>query len=62
MKIKREKRRYFLCPVCKKRHDNIPKTKELEVFMIVCECGCGSIIQVKNGYHIPSKNGVEMYK
>lgn len=61
MSKNRDKKRYFICPICKKRHDNIPKTKGLEVVIVLCECGCGSIIQVENGYYIPSEGGTEIY-
>ena len=39
----------------------LPKTEELEVIVIKCSCGCGSFIQVRNGYHIPSKRGIEKF-
>ena len=47
-----------VCPVCGEKL-KLPKTEELEVIFIKCSCGCGSFIQVRNGYHIPSKRGIE---
>lgn len=52
------KKKYFLCPMCGEKL-KLPKTEELEVIFIKCSCGCGSFIQVRNGYHIPSKRGIE---
>lgn len=56
--IKLEKKKYFLCPMCGEKL-KLPKTEELEIIFIKCSCGCGSFIQVRNGYHIPSKRGIE---
>ena len=56
--MKLEKKKYFLCPMCGEKL-KLPKTEELEVIFIKCSCGCGSFIQVRNGYHIPSKRGLE---
>ena len=53
-----EKKKYFLCPMCGEKL-KLPKTEELEIIFIKCSCGCGSFIQVRNGYHIPSKRGLE---
>lgn len=52
-----EKKKYFLCPVCGEKL-KLPKTEELAIILIKCRCGCGSFIQVRNGYHIPSKGGL----
>ena len=41
----------------------LPKTEELAIIFIQCSCGCGSFIQVRNGYHIPSVNvNIFLYK
>ena len=56
--MKLEKKKYFICPMCGIKH-KIPKTKDLAVTLIQCNCGSGSVIQIRNGYHIPSKKGVE---
>ena len=57
--MKLEKKKYFLCPMCGEKL-KLPKTEEeLEIIFIKCSCGCGSFIQVRNGYHIPSKRGLE---
>ena len=56
--MKLEKKKYFLCPMCREKL-KLPKTEELEIIFIKCSCGCGSFIQVRNGYHIPSKQGIE---
>ena len=58
--IKLEKKKYFLCPMCGEKL-KLPKTEELEIIFIKCSCGCGSFIQVRNGYHIPSKRGIEKF-
>ena len=50
--MKLEKKKYFLCPMCGEKL-KLPKTEELEIIFIKCSCGCGSFIQVRNGYHIP---------
>lgn len=60
-KLKKEKKKYFICPMCGTRHD-IQKTKELAIMSVRCKCGCASFIQIKNGYHIPSKQGSETIK
>lgn len=59
--MKIEKKKYFICPMCGAKH-KVPKTKELVVTLIHCNCGCGSLIQARNGYHIPSKDGLRLYK
>ena len=56
--MKLEKKKYFLCPMCREKL-KLPKTEELEIIFIKCSCGCGSFIQVRNGYHIPYKQGIE---
>lgn len=53
----REKKKYFNCPLCGIKHKT-PKVKGEAISLIQCECGCGSWIQIKNGYHIPSKEGL----
>ncbi len=57
-KSAREKKKYFICPLCGIKH-KIVKLKEEAIVLIHCECGCGSFIQTKNGYHIPSKEGLK---
>lgn len=55
---KKIKKKYFACPGCGHKH-KIAKTKDLQVLYIQCDCGVDSMIMVKNGYHIPSKNGLQ---
>ncbi len=57
-KSAREKKKYFICPLCGTKH-KIVKLKEEAIVLIQCDCGCGSLIQTKNGYHIPSKEGLK---
>ena len=56
--MKLEKKKYFLGRMCGEKLI-LPKTEELEIIFIKCSCGCGCFIQVRNGYHIPSKRGLE---
>ncbi len=55
---KSEKKKYFKCPLCGEKH-KIPRIKGEGISLIHCNCGCGSWIQIKNGYHIPSKEGLK---
>ena len=47
-KSAREKKKYFICPLCGIKH-KIVKLKEEAIVLIQCDCGCGSFIQTKNG-------------
>lgn len=55
---KKTKKKYFQCPGCAYKH-RIAKTKDLHIALIRCDCGHDSLIMVKNGYHIPSKSGLQ---
>ncbi|MGL6105443.1 hypothetical protein [Romboutsia sp.] len=55
-----EKKKYFICPLCNVKHNlKKMKTSDMMMVMIRCNCGADSMIQVKNGYHVPSKNGIK---
>lgn len=56
--MKTTKKKYFICPMCGVKH-KVQKIKELSIILIKCECGGDSFIQVRNGYHIPSRKGIE---
>ena len=56
--MKLEKKKFFICPMCGEKH-KVPKTDELAIVLIKCICGVGTFIQVRKGYHIPSKKGIE---
>lgn len=56
-KSTREKKKYFKCSLCGTKH-KIAKVKGEAISLIQCNCGCSSWIQIKNGYHIPSKEGL----
>ena len=48
------KRKIYVCPNCKENH-KIAKTQVKGMMLIQCNCGCNSIISIKNGYYIPNK-------
>ena len=46
--MKLEKKKYFLCPMCREKL-KLPKTEELEIIFIKCSCGSSMFVVCPNG-------------